>query len=74
MIENAAKDLDALAAILKREGVIVKRPDKINFAKPFNTLDWKKRGRVICGNARDVLMVIGRHHRRGPDGLAFALF
>ncbi len=59
MIEKAAKDLDALVNILKREGVTVQRPDRVNFAKPFNTLDWKSAGGLYAAMPRDVLMVIG---------------
>lgn len=59
MIEGAVKDLNALVAILKREGVVVKRPEQIDFAKPYKTLDWESVGGLYAAMPRDILMVIG---------------
>jgi glycine amidinotransferase len=54
-----AFELNNLAKILEKEGVIVRRPDLVDYFKPVKTLDFE----IPCGNCsacpRDVLLVIG---------------
>jgi glycine amidinotransferase len=58
-IEAGKKDLDELVQILKAEGIIVKRPDSINFSKPYATLDWSVKGGLYAAMPRDALLVVG---------------
>ncbi len=59
MIEAAQDSLDQFIHILKSEGVVVRRPDVVDYERPFRTPDWK----VPCGasatNPRDPFLVIG---------------
>lgn len=73
-IEAAEKQLDNLAKILERRGVVVKRPDKTDHFKPFKTPFFE----VPCGNAntcpRDVLLVIGNEIIEAPMGFRGRFF
>ncbi len=59
MIEAATGDLNALVSILEKEGVKVRRPEHIDFSKPFKTPDWESPGGLYAAMPRDILMVIG---------------
>jgi glycine amidinotransferase len=58
-VYKAEEQLNNLALILKKEGVIVRRPDPINFHKEVKTPDFQ----IPMGNCsacpRDVLLIIG---------------
>lgn len=58
-IQKAEQQLNNLAKILEKEGVIVRRPDLVDYFKPVKTPDFE----IPCGNCsacpRDVLLVIG---------------
>jgi len=58
-IEAGKKDLEEFVHILKAEGVTVRRPDAIDFSKPYSTLDWTCKGGLYAAMPRDVLLVIG---------------
>jgi glycine amidinotransferase len=59
MIDAARRDLDGFVAILEREGVRVRRPEKIDHARPFSTQDWSSKGGLYAAMPRDVILVIG---------------
>jgi glycine amidinotransferase len=65
-VEKAKRDLDELVNILQREGVIVKRPDVVQFNKPFNTPKWGCKGGVYAAMPRDILFVIGNEIIESP--------
>jgi glycine amidinotransferase len=58
LIEPAQRELDAFIRILEAEGVTVRRPDVVDFSRPFSTPDWRSKG--FCTSCpRDGLLVIG---------------
>jgi len=65
-IEKAQAQLDNLAQILTREGIVVKRPDTCDYFMPIKTMDFE----ILSGNCnacpRDVLIVIGEEVIEAP--------
>lgn len=57
--ESACLELDGLASMLSKRGIVVTRPDCIDHAKPFATPDWKSSGGLYAAMPRDILLVIG---------------
>jgi glycine amidinotransferase len=58
MIERAGEELDNLANVLTGLGVVVRRPDPMQFTKEYQTPWWKSRG-LYAAMPRDVFMVFG---------------
>jgi glycine amidinotransferase len=58
-IEAAGKDLDEFVHILESEGVVVRRPDVIDFNVPYATPEWQSAGGLYAAMPRDALLVIG---------------
>jgi len=58
MIEKAAEELNGLAALMKKLGITVRRPEKMDFSKEYRTPWWKSRG-LYAAMPRDVFMVVG---------------
>lgn len=58
MITKASIELDNLAKVLKDMGVIVRRPEIVDFTKEYETPWWKSHG-LYAAMPRDVFMVIG---------------
>lgn len=65
-IEAGKKDLEEFVHILKSEGVVVKRPDPVDFSKPYSTMDWKVKGGLYAAMPRDVLLIIGNEIIEAP--------
>lgn len=65
-IRAGNKDLEEFAGILKEEGVVVRRPEPIDFAKPYSTLEWGVKGGLYAAMPRDVLLVIGNEIIEAP--------
>jgi len=65
-IKAAQLELDNLAHILEQEGVIVRRPDPVDFNRPYSTPDWKSEGGLYSAMPRDVLLVIGENIIEAP--------
>lgn len=59
MIEAAQKDLNEFVHILKSEGVIVRRPDIVDYSAPYSTPGWQVSCGFCAANPRDVFLVIG---------------
>jgi len=58
LTKAAQRELDELIHILEAEGVTVRRPDVVDFARPYRTPDWASRGfSVSC--PRDGILVVG---------------
>ncbi len=54
----AQRELDAFIDLLEAQGVTVRRPDIVDFSRPFATPDWRSKG--FCTSCpRDGLLVIG---------------
>lgn len=62
----AQKELDEFVHILKAEGVIVQRPEAINWAKPYSTIDWASPDGNAQTCPRDVLITIGNEIIEAP--------
>lgn len=57
-VEAARRDLEELVHILEAEGVTVRRPDPVDFSRPYSTPDWESTG-LYAAMPRDLLIVIG---------------
>lgn len=58
LVTAAARQLDELCNVLRGEGVVVRRPDAVDFAKPYRTPDFEATG-LYAAMPRDILIVIG---------------
>jgi glycine amidinotransferase len=54
----AQRELDEFIHILRAEGVVVRRPDVMNFRRRFSTLDWRSTGFCVAC-PRDGFLVAG---------------
>ena len=59
MIDRARRDLDGFVALLEAEGVTVRRPEVVDYARPFATPDWQSPSGVYAAMPRDTLLVVG---------------
>jgi len=66
LIDAANEDLDGLVALLEGEGVIVRRPSPVDFARPFSTPYWSSAGGVYAAMPRDLLLVVGNELIEAP--------
>lgn len=58
VIDEANEDLAAFRAVLDAQGVVVRRPEVVDHARPFGTPDWTADGQfAYC--PRDVLLTVG---------------
>lgn len=58
LLDRGIKALDNLQRVLEDQGIIVKRPEIINFTKPYKTPYFESTG-FNTGNVRDFMLVIG---------------
>jgi glycine amidinotransferase len=58
LVRAAQKELDEFIHILESEGVVVRRPDIMDFAVPYKTPYWKSKGFCVAC-PRDGLLVLG---------------
>ena len=65
-IVAARQDLEELVHILTAEGVVVRRPDIIDFQKPYSTLHWASASGLYAAMPRDVMLVIGNELIEAP--------
>lgn len=65
LIEPAAKELEDFCHILQAEGVIVKRPEILDFTKIITTPDFQTTG-LYAAMPRDILVVIGNEIIEAP--------
>lgn len=66
VIAGANRDLDEFAHILEAEGVTVRRPEPVDFSRPFATPDWASPGGLYAAMPRDILLVIGEEIIESP--------
>lgn len=68
LMDNAAKELDYLAEVLRGEGVIVRRPEAKtgDFDKPVETPDFRSKSQLYAAMPRDVLIVFGNEILEAP--------
>ena len=58
IVGPAQKELNEFIHILEAEGITVRRPDVLDFSKPFKSPNWKAKG-FCTASPRDGLLVIG---------------
>jgi glycine amidinotransferase len=58
-VAAAERELDEFVHILRGEGVTVRRPDPIDFTRPYATPDWTSPGGLYAAMPRDLLLVVG---------------
>lgn len=66
MIEAAQHDLNAFIHILEAEGVRVRYPDEVDYARPFASPDWQATTGFSTANPRDPFMIIGNEILEAP--------
>jgi glycine amidinotransferase len=59
LIAAASRELEELARVLEGEGVTVRRPEPIDFSRPFATPDWRSEAGLYAAMPRDLLLVVG---------------
>ncbi len=59
VIDEAERQLDALATLLEKLGVTVRRPDPVDHTLPLTTPDWSVAVGRVNACPRDVLLVVG---------------
>ena len=62
----AQKELEEFVNILEGEGVIVRRPDYLDHARPVSTPEWTSPAGNCNASPRDVLVVIGNEILEAP--------
>lgn len=65
-IAAAKKNLEEFVHILESEGVVVRRPDIVDYAASFSTPSWKVLNGFCSANPRDVFIVIGNDIIEAP--------
>lgn len=58
-IARANADLSELVHILEAEGVRVRRPEPVDYTRPYATPDWTSPGGLYAAMPRDLLLVVG---------------
>lgn len=66
MINAATKNLEEFVHILEGEGVVVRRPDIVDFSAPYSTPTWKVQNGFCAANPRDAFIVIGNEIIEAP--------
>lgn len=59
LIDLARLELDALERLLEAEGIVVRRPEPVDFSRPFATPHWSSPGGLYAAMPRDLLLVVG---------------
>ncbi len=62
----AQRELDAFVNVLESEGVIVRRPERLDHARPLSTPEWTSPAGNCHASPRDVLIVIGNEILEAP--------
>ncbi|MBD2015192.1 amino acid adenylation domain-containing protein [Microcoleus sp. FACHB-53] len=66
LVQAASKCVEEFAHILESEGVIVRRPDVVDYSASFRTPDWEVMNGFCAANPRDVFLVIGNEIIEAP--------
>lgn len=59
LVAKGKKELEELVHILEGEGARVRRPDPMDFSKPYATPEWSSPGGLYSAMPRDLMIVIG---------------
>jgi glycine amidinotransferase len=66
MVRLAQQELDTFIHILESEGIKVRRPDIVEFARPYRLPQWSSRG-FSASCPRDILLIIGNEIIETPS-------
>ncbi|MEG4503826.1 amino acid adenylation domain-containing protein [Microcoleus sp. F6_B4] len=66
LVQAASKCVNEFAHILESEGVIVRRPDIVDYSASFRTPGWEVMNGFCSANPRDVFLVIGNEIIEAP--------
>ena len=66
LVQAATKCVNEFAHILESEGVVVRRPDVVDYSASFRTPDWEVMNGFCAANPRDVFLVIGNEIIEAP--------
>lgn len=66
MLDKAREEIDGFVKLLEGEGVIVRRPDKLDHGVPFSTPHWSSKGSLYSAMPRDAFLVIGNDIIEAP--------
>lgn len=64
-IKKAIAEVEELCNVLRQEGVIVRRPEIIDWSKEYETPDFKSKG-LYAAMPRDILFVVGEEIIEAP--------
>jgi glycine amidinotransferase len=59
LVAAASRELEELVHVLEAEGVTVRRPEALDFSRPFATPDWQSPSGLYGAMPRDLLLVVG---------------
>jgi len=59
LIDAARRELDGFVRLLEAEGVTVRRPEVVDWSRPYGTPDWQVPSGLYAAMPRDVLLVVG---------------
>ena len=64
-VRKATEEVDEFCRVLEHEGVVVRRPDKLDFSKAYSTPDFTSTG-MYAAMPRDILLVVGEEIIEAP--------
>ncbi|MEY3212931.1 MAG: hypothetical protein RIT28_3412 [Pseudomonadota bacterium] len=59
LVRRAQACVEGFVQVLEAEGVTVRRPDRVDYARPFATPDWSVTSGFCAANPRDPFIVVG---------------
>ncbi len=66
MIAAARRDLEGFVRLLEAEGVTVRRPEVVDYSRPYGTPDWQCETGLYSAMPRDILLVVGEEIIEAP--------
>jgi glycine amidinotransferase len=66
LIDGASEELEHFCALLRAEGVVVRRPDAGDSGAPYQTPDFASSSGMYAAMPRDVLLVVGNELIEAP--------
>jgi len=60
VVRKAQREVETFVMLLKQAGVVVRRPDPLDFSRAAGTASWRSRG-FCTASPRDGLLVVGDH-------------
>jgi glycine amidinotransferase len=67
LVEPAQEELEGFVELLRQEGVVVQRPDAVDFSREFSSGRWRSKGFCVA-SPRDGVLVVGNRLIETPMG------